>query len=211
METARTGLAVPFKEGVVGLLVMLLGVLGAISCLESVTRRRSEGTRKRIDEPREEALVESTEEVSSLSFSEESPSSLISFKKGSVAERPLRRSGILIVSMDVVVYGGAKVGERGRGGREGAGRSRSGRPGVGVGVSSVEDAAAATASFAVEDVLVCLLSSGTAALLTSSSSASSSLSTSTSSASRYHFLRLVQRPQPSWPRRPFCHCNLRSH
>lgn len=70
IETARIGLAVPFKEGVVGLLVMLLGVLGVISCLESVTRRRSEGTRKRIDEARDEALVESTDDVSSLSFSD---------------------------------------------------------------------------------------------------------------------------------------------
>lgn len=39
----------------------------------------------------------------------------------------------------------------------------------------------------------------------SSSCAGAGSSTSTSSASRYHFLRLVQRPQPSWPRRPFCH------
>lgn len=30
-------------------------------------------------------------------------------------------------------------------------------------------------------------------------------SASTSSASRYHFRRRVHRPQPSWPRRPFCH------
>lgn len=29
---------------------------------------------------------------------------------------------------------------------------------------------------------------------------------STSSASRYHFLRRVYLPQPSCPRRPFCHC-----
>lgn len=29
--------------------------------------------------------------------------------------------------------------------------------------------------------------------------------TSTSSASRYHFRRRVYRPQPSTPRRPFCH------
>lgn len=33
-----------------------------------------------------------------------------------------------------------------------------------------------------------------------------SFDTSTSSASRYHFRRRVQRPQPSFPRRPFCHC-----
>lgn len=61
---------------------------------------------------------------------------------------------MLIVSMDVVVYGGAKVGERGRGGRKGAGRSRSGRPGVGVGVSSVDDDdGAAAVGFAVIDVM----------------------------------------------------------
>jgi hypothetical protein len=34
----------------------------------------------------------------------------------------------------------------------------------------------------------------------------SSSGTSTSSASRYHFRLLVQRPQPSFPLRPFCHC-----
>lgn len=31
---------------------------------------------------------------------------------------------------------------------------------------------------------------------------------STSSASRYHFLRRVYLPHPSWPRRPFCHCRM---
>lgn len=91
----------------IGLLVTLLGVLGRVllllSCLLSVTRRRSEGTRQRIDEEWEEALVERTEEVSSLSLSKlvvgvvsvssVVSSSLISFK----------RSGMLIVSMAVVV------------------------------------------------------------------------------------------------------------
>ena len=35
--------------------------------------------------------------------------------------------------------------------------------------------------------------------------------TSTSSASRYHLRRRVYRPQPSWPRRPFCHCGGCQH
>lgn len=91
----------------IGLLVTLLGVLGPVvllmSCLLSVMRRRSEGTRKRIDEERDEALVERTEQVSSLSLSRlvvgvvfvssVVSSSLISFK----------RSGMLIVSVAVVV------------------------------------------------------------------------------------------------------------
>lgn len=44
------------------------------------------------------------------------------------------------------------------------------------------------------------------ALLSWTSCPSATSSASTSSASRYHFLRRVQRPQPSWPRLPFCHC-----
>jgi hypothetical protein len=50
-------------------------------------------------------------------------------------------------------------------------------------------------------VVMVLIVEGCAPLLATSESSS----TSTSSASRYHFLRLVHRPQPSWPRRPFCH------
>lgn len=37
-------------------------------------------------------------------------------------------------------------------------------------------------------------------------SSGTSSSPSTSSASRYHLRRRVQRPQPSWPRRPLFHC-----
>lgn len=88
-------------------------------------RLRSEGTRKRIEEEREEALVERTEDVSVSSFSEavvvvfvprrevrwsslsssSCCSSLISFRKGSVLDERTRvkRSGMLIVSAAVVV------------------------------------------------------------------------------------------------------------
>lgn len=89
-----------------------------------------------------------------------------------------------------VVRGAASVGIAGRGGREGA-RSE---PSMGV-----SDNCPGVSLF-VTGVSVSL----------SSSSSLSSLSTSTSSASRYHFRRRVHRPQPSWPRRPFCHCKLSS-
>ncbi len=61
-----------------------------------------------------------------------------------------------------------------------------------------EDGAAASSGSVM--LMVAWEDAGRAPLLESSAS------TSTSSASRYHFRRLVQRPQPSCPRRPFCHC-----
>ncbi len=72
------------------------------------------------------------------------------------------------------------VGDEGRGGRAGGGRGEV-EAGVGVWSSLLDELEADAASG----------------------------STSTSSASRYHFRRRVQRPQPSWPRRPFCHCSSR--
>jgi hypothetical protein len=77
-----------------------------------------------------------------------------------------------------------------------SGLGRGGRSGLGLGPSSWAWLVAGS----LASVTVMLACDGGVG----STSATSSISTS--SASRYHFLRLVQRPQPSWPRRPFCHC-----
>lgn len=165
-----------------GLLVTLLFSFCCCLLLLSVTRRRSKGIRSRMD--RDE--VESTEDTSSaFSFASalSSPSSLISSRASLL--RSLIRSGMLMESfVPSEIYGPARVGDVGcgRGGRAGTRSER----GVGVDGGSgflpllapVPLPATVTASAAV-------------------SWSSSSLPISTSSASRYHFRRRVQRPQPS--------------
>lgn len=151
--------------------------------LLSVTRRRNEGILNLIDREEED----STEATSSAFSSPSASSSRIPAKVSLLLL--VERSGILIDCVVVVVNGGARDGPVGRGGREGA---RSLEPGVDV------DPSSSSLSFASAGVSPAF-------------SASSFLSISTSSASRYHFLLRVHRPQPSWPRRPFCHCGTYQH